>query len=82
MKIPKIIEEEPKPFRIKHLREQRENELKNKFGFSIEQARTYLGLKQDTRITNLIEYDGIEPTEGKTLEEIIKIAETYFLQFL
>jgi hypothetical protein len=82
LKIPKIIEEEPKPFRTKHLREQRENELKKMFSFSIGQARTYLGLKQDTRTTNLIEYDGIGPIEGKTLEEIIKVAETYFLQFL
>lgn len=82
MKITEIIEEKPKPFRTKHLREQRENELKKKYDFSIEQARTYLGLKQNTRTTNLIEYDGVEPTEGKTLEEIVQVAETYFQQFL
>ena len=82
LKISKIIEEEPKPFRTKHLREQRENELKKRYDFSIEQARTYLGLKQNTRTTNLIEYDGVEPTEGKTLEEIIRVAETYYQQFL
>ena len=56
--------------------------LKKKYDFSVEQARTYLGLKQNTRTTNLIEYDGVEPTEGKTLEEIIRVAETYFQQFL
>jgi len=82
MKITEIVEEKPKPFRIMHLREQREKELKKKHYFSIEQARTYLGLKQATRITNLIEYDGIEPIKGKTLEEIVRIAKTYYLKFL
>jgi hypothetical protein len=82
MKVTENVEEEPKPFRIMHLRGQRENELKKKYNFSIEQARTYLGLKQATRITNLIEYDGIEPIEGKTLEAIVRISETYYPKFL
>ena len=81
MKIPKTVDEEPKPFRIMHLRGQREKELQKRYGFTNEQANTYLGIKKDTRITNLIKYDGVEPIEGKILEDILKRVETYFHQY-
>ena len=82
MKFSYTEQEQPKKFRTKHLREQREDELRNKYLFSDEQARTYLGLKQNTRVTNLIRYDGIEPIEDKILQEIEDIAKTYYKQFL
>lgn len=82
MKFSYTEHEQPKRFRLKHLREQRENELRNKYNFSDEQARTYLGLKQNTRITNLIRYDGVEPIEDKILQEIEDIVKTYYKQFL
>ncbi|TFH18603.1 hypothetical protein E4H04_02915 [Candidatus Bathyarchaeota archaeon] len=78
----KWMNEKPIPFRIKHLRGQRETELKTVYGFTNEQARTYLGLKQNTRVTNLIRYDGVEPIDNRILEEAITIAETYFTKFL
>lgn len=78
----KWMNEKPIPFRLKHLRQQRETERKTVYDFTTEQARTYLGLKQDTRVTNLIRYDGVEPIDNRILEEAITIAETYFDRFL
>lgn len=73
--------EQPKKFRIKHLREQREKELRGRYRFSDEQARAYLGLKQGKQETNLIRYDRTEPKDGIFLQEVISIAETYFSKF-
>jgi len=71
-----------KPFRLMHLREQREVELTQKYNFNDAQVRIYQGIKLDKRASLFSEWRDAEPIPEFNMEGLIKRAQKYFPNFL